>query len=81
MKFLLDENVPQSIKKIVTNLGHNVIILKDFNKLGAINGDVAELAIKENAIIITFDTDFLILKKKIQPQILIQSSFSFDLFF
>ena len=66
MKFLLDENVPLSIKNEISNLGYYVITLKDFNKLGAINGEVAEIALRENAIIITFDSDFLILKKNLQ---------------
>ncbi len=65
MKFLLDENVPHSIKNIILNIGYDVKTLKDLNKLGITNGEVAEIALNENAIIITFDSDFLSLKNDI----------------
>jgi len=65
----LDENVPLSIKKIINNLGYEAITLKDENQLGIKNGEVAELSIKKNAIIITLDSDFLSIKKALQKQI------------
>ena len=68
MKFLLDENVPLSIKKIINNLGYKVITLKDEKQLGIKNGEVAELSIKKNAIIITLDSDFLSIKKELQKK-------------
>lgn len=66
LKFLVDENVPLSIKKVISDLGYGVKTLKDFNKLGITNGEVAKIAINEDAIIITFDSDFLSLKKYLQ---------------
>lgn len=66
MNFLLDENVPLTIKKVVKDLGYNAITLHDENKLGIKNGEVADLAIKKDAIIITLDTDFLTIKKDLQ---------------
>ncbi|MBA7512609.1 hypothetical protein ES705_04617 [subsurface metagenome] len=66
MNFLLDENVPVSIKKVIQELGYEAFTLHDFNMLGVQNGEVAELALKENAIIITLDSDFLQLKKSLQ---------------
>ena len=69
MNFLLDENVPLSIKKTIKELGHKVLTLHEENKLGIRNGDVAELALLKNAIVITLDSDFLILKKQIQERI------------
>ena len=68
MKFLLDENVPLSIKKIINNLGYEAITLKEENQLGIKNGEVAELSIIKNAIIITLDSDFLLLKKDLQKK-------------
>ena len=65
MKFLLDENVPKSIKKLIIELGFSVITLKELNKLGITNGEVAETAINENSIIITLDSDFLTFKKEL----------------
>ena len=68
MKFLLDENVPLSIKDIINNLGYEVITLRDEDQLGIKNGEVAELSIKRNAIIITLDSDFLLLNKELQKK-------------
>ena len=68
MKFLLDENVPISVKKIIHNLGLDVFTLHDFNMLGIQNGEVANLALKENAVIITLDSDFLQLNKSLQKK-------------
>lgn len=66
MKFLLDENVPLSIKNVIHKLGYDVKTLNDFNKLGIANGEVAKIAIKEDAIIITFDSDFLNINNNLQ---------------
>jgi predicted nuclease of predicted toxin-antitoxin system len=68
LKFLLDENVPISIKDLIRELGFDVFTLHDFNKLGIQNGEVAKLALKEKAIIITLDADFLQLNKNLQKQ-------------
>jgi len=48
LKFLLDENVPISIKNDLNNLGYEALSLQNFNKLGIKNGEVAELALKED---------------------------------
>lgn len=66
MKFLLDENVPISIKKIIQDNGFEAASLHDFNKLGIQNGNVAELALSNNAIILTLDSDFLNLNRNLQ---------------
>ena len=68
MNFLLDENVPISVKDIIHDLGFNIFTLHDFNKLGIQNGEVAKLALKEKAIIITLDSDFLKLNKNLQKR-------------
>ncbi len=54
------------MKKVIQQLGYDVITLNDLNKLGIKNGEVAELAIKKDAIIVTFDSDFLSIKKSLQ---------------
>ena len=66
MKFLLDENVPLSIKNVIQEFEYEVFTLHDFNMLGIQNGEVAELALEENAVIITLDSDFLQLNKNLQ---------------
>ena len=68
MNFLLDENVPLSIKQTINKLGHVVITLHDLNMLGIHNGQVVELALNKNAIIVTLDSDFLQLKKDLQKE-------------
>ena len=68
MKFLLDENVPLSVKKVINNLGHEAFTLKDEKKLRIKNGEVAELSLRRNAIIITLDSDFLSIKKELQKK-------------
>jgi len=68
LNFLLDENVPISIKDVIHDLGFNVFTLHDFNMLGIQNGEVAKLTLKEKAIIITLDSDFLQLDKNLQKK-------------
>ena len=68
MIFLLDEDVPISIKDVIRELGFEVFTLHDFDKLGIRNGEVAKLALKENAIIVTLDSDFLELNKNLQQK-------------
>ena len=67
MKFLLDENVPRSIKKFLQEKGFKTLTLKELH--GISNGEVAKLSIEKDAIIITFDSDFLKLKKAIEKDI------------
>ncbi|MFW9970375.1 MAG: DUF5615 family PIN-like protein [Candidatus Odinarchaeota archaeon] len=64
----MDENVPLSVKGIINNLGHEAITLKEENQLGIKNDEVAELSIKRNDIIITLDSDFLLLNKELQKK-------------
>ena len=68
MIFLLDENVPMSVKTVIHDFGFNVFTLHDFNLRGIQNGEVAELALKKNAIIITLDADFLQLNRSLQEK-------------
>lgn len=69
MNFLLDENVPRSLKQFLQKKGHSILLLDELNMRGAVNGEVAKLSIEKNAIIITFDSDFLKLKKDIEKKI------------
>ena len=69
MKFLLDENVPRIIQKLLQKEGYDVLTLEELNMRGVSNGDVAKYALKIDAIIITFDSDFLKLKKELEEKI------------
>jgi len=66
MNFVLDENVSKKLVKWLKNKGHHATTLHELNQLGIKNGSVAELAIQENAIILTCDRDFLQIKKELQ---------------
>jgi len=69
LNFLLDENVPHSIKRLLQEKGYTAITLDEIHKQGISNGEVAKLSIKMNAVIITFDSDFLRLKKEFLKKI------------
>ena len=69
MIFLLDENVTSSILKFLRMRKLDVLTLKELNKQGTLNGQVAKLAIENQAIIITFDADYLNLKKSMQEKL------------
>lgn len=63
MKFLLDENVPNSYKNKLKELGYeNTKRINDFGK-GMTDKEVFELSIREERMIITKDTDFYEWKK------------------
>ena len=57
MKFLLDENIPVSLKKILKENGYDVEHIND-NKKGTKDKDVFEYALKYKKCIITYDCDF-----------------------
>ena len=60
--------MPISIKEVIKELGHEASTLKDEDQLGIKNGEVAELSIKKQAVIVTLDSDFLSLRKNLQKQ-------------
>ncbi|KKM04231.1 hypothetical protein LCGC14_1766320 [marine sediment metagenome] len=60
--------MPISIKEVIHDLGFDVFTLHDFNMLGILNGELAKITLKEKAIIITLDSDFLQLNKSLQKK-------------
>lgn len=65
MKFLADENIPLEIVNNLKKDGLDIISLSELNP-GISDEQVLHIAIKENRILITFDTDFgkLVFKNK-----------------
>lgn len=64
MNFLLDENVPHSLKHFLSNECHfDATTVQDLKKRSISNGEVATIALDTKSIIIAFDQDFTILKK------------------
>ena len=66
MRFLLDENVPKKISRLLKELNFDCLTLHDLGTLGISNGELAKYAIKHDLIIITCDSDFLTLKKELK---------------
>lgn len=63
MKFLLDENIPSSLKKVLKSNGYDVEHIND-NKKGAKDKTVFEYAVNNKKCIITYDIDFAELRKE-----------------
>jgi hypothetical protein len=59
MKFLVDENVPQTIIKNLRNEGHDVLDVKKSQYHRAADTQLTSIAQRENRIIVTYDQDFL----------------------
>ncbi|MFW9991769.1 MAG: DUF5615 family PIN-like protein [Candidatus Odinarchaeota archaeon] len=68
MKFLLDENVPRSLKNYLLKQQYTAVTIQELNKRGISNGEVAELAIDQDYVIITFDEDFTVLKEELRKK-------------
>lgn len=65
MDFVLDENVPASVGKMLGGEGHSAKSIRDYIPEGSPDQLVATIAEKINAILISFDGDF----QKIAPRI------------
>lgn len=63
MKFLLDENIPTTIKKILSNNGYDVEHTNQKLK-GKTDREVFDYAVKNKRCIITYDSDFNDFKEK-----------------
>ena len=58
MKFLADENISNSIKKIITDGGYDLLDVQKSEFVGSSDGELWKLAKKEGRVIISFDLDF-----------------------
>lgn len=82
MKFFLDQNLSPQTKEYLKTLGLNVIDARESGLCGAKDDEIIAFAIKEDRIIITFDSDFSniirhppgenpgVIRLKVYPQIL-----------
>ena len=61
-RFLLDENVPISLRGALKARGFEVVLVIDTLGIGVTNHEIAELAKRSQDIVITFDGDFLRLR-------------------
>ncbi len=58
MKFLLDENIDARLKAFLTDLGHDATIIAQDYPASLVDIDVLAIAVREERILITNDTDF-----------------------
>jgi len=65
MKFILDENVPVSARKVLEKKGHTVELIVDHTARGSADPVVATVSEKLDAILVSFDGDF----QKIAPRV------------
>jgi len=65
MDFVLDENVPVSVRDMLVNAGHSAQFIREFIPEGSPDELVATVTERMNAILISFDGDF----KQIAPRI------------
>lgn len=64
MKFLVDENVPHSLISSLKNQGHLIIDVKNSKYTGVDDIKLINIAAQNRYIILTFDKDFLTLRKE-----------------
>ncbi|MBI5613928.1 DUF5615 family PIN-like protein [Candidatus Gottesmanbacteria bacterium] len=64
MKFLVDENVPQSLIQFLTYSGYDCLDIKSTQRRGLSDEGVIQWARTEDRIILTYDKDFLFPQEK-----------------
>lgn len=58
MRFMLDENVPNSVSEMLVRLGHEVEWIRDYVPPGAVDPLVAIVAEELDVVLVSFDGDF-----------------------
>ncbi len=58
MQFLTDENIPASLVRAIRQKGYSIKDIKEENLIGAKDGVIMALSLKEKRVIITLDKDF-----------------------
>lgn len=64
MRFLADENFSKPILRLIARSGHSVRTIQQKSLQGSADETVADIALAEKRIILTFDKDFLINQPK-----------------
>lgn len=59
LRFLLDENVSNNLRKLLISNGYEVITIQDLDMRGVKNSGLMEVARVKNRILITYDKDFI----------------------
>jgi predicted nuclease of predicted toxin-antitoxin system len=64
MRFLLDQNVPNSVAVALDELGHDVVLVRDILPTDASDPLVGTAAEQDNRVLVSLDRDF----QKLDPQ-------------
>lgn len=59
MRFLADEDFPKPLVNVIRNFGHSVQTIQQKGLQGSSDETVANIALKGDRIVLTFDKDFL----------------------
>lgn len=58
MRLLLDENLSEKLVPLFTAAGHDVTHVRQLGLAGTLDPEVLELAVQDNRILVSADTDF-----------------------
>jgi predicted nuclease of predicted toxin-antitoxin system len=58
MRFLIDENVSWRVAELLTKAGHDAVRVRDLDAEGTDDTHVLALAVRDDRIIVSADTDF-----------------------
>lgn len=68
MRFLLDENVQESVRRVLDARGHDAIFSYDVLARGTADQIVATAAVQDNRILVSHDTDMKKIERKISEK-------------
>lgn len=58
MRFLIDENLSWHLAELLAQTGHDAVHVRDLDATGAPDTDVMALAVHDDRVIVSADTDF-----------------------
>ena len=61
LQFYMDEHFPASASQGLRSHGINVLTIQDAGRSGMLDEDQLDFALTEDRVLVTFDTDFLVL--------------------
>jgi len=58
VRFLIDESLPRTVSRVLTDAGHDVLDVRDIGLRGAPDAAIAEHALRDTRIVVSADLDF-----------------------
>ena len=74
MKFLIDNAISPEVSALLRAAGHDAVHVRDRGLASATDAEVIDLAVAEDRIIVSADTDFgslLVLQKAARPSVIV----------